>query len=233
MIRLVDVCKSYREGPVVNQVLNGVTAEIDDGELVALMGSSGSGKTTLLNVIGALDQDYEGEITIGGATLKSLKDKALSRFRNHTVGYVFQHFHLLPHLQVAHNVSMASWFHPERGRRELRDQALEALEKVGLKHKADAPANHLSGGEKQRVAIARAIFNQPSLLLADEPTGALDTATGDNVLALFRELNRKEGLTVLIVTHNPQVAERCDRTIHIQDGRIVDAADVTSAEGAS
>ena len=221
MIRLEDVRKSYREGPSLNAVLKGVSFEIASGEFVALMGTSGSGKTTLLNVIGALDQTYEGLVEVNGHALHKLNDAALSDFRNRTVGFVFQHFHLLPHLPVLDNVAMASWFDARRDAEDLETKARAVLERVGLGHKAKAASNHLSGGEKQRVAIARAIFNQPALLLADEPTGALDTQTGDRVMTLFKELNQSDGITILIVTHDPQVAAQCNRVIHIRDGHVL------------
>ncbi len=222
MIRLVDVHKRYREQGRVNHVLRGVSLDIGAGELVALMGQSGSGKSTLLNVVGALDQDYEGKVEVAGQLLRGLGDRALSRFRNQTVSFVFQQFHLLPHLPVLDNVTMPSWFDPGRDPRALRDKAHELLIRVGLGDRAHARPGHLSGGEKQRVAIARALFNEPKVLLADEPTGALDSEASDNVLDVFAELHASTGLTVIVVTHDAEVAARCQRTVRILDGRIVD-----------
>ncbi len=225
MIRLTDVHKHYREGSQDNHVLRGVGFEIEQGEMVALMGTSGSGKSTLLNIIGALDQHYTGRVEVCGQDLRAMKDKALSRFRNRTVSFVFQHFHLLSHLPVVDNVLMPSWFDPQRSERDLSVKAAEVLERVGLGHKLRQHTNHLSGGEKQRVAIARAIFNEPRILLCDEPTGALDSANGARVMELFRDLNAQDQLTVLVVTHDPLVAGQCQRVIHIRDGLIVPGPD--------
>lgn len=224
MIRLTGLHKTYTsEGGVDNHVLRGVDLEIAAGELVALMGSSGSGKTTLLNVIGALDQHYRGEVVIDGRALRGLGDTALSRFRNQTVGYIFQQFHLLPHLPVVDNVAMPRWFDAGAVVHEADERAEVArvLGRVGLTHKIDARPGHLSGGEKQRVAIARALFAKPKILLCDEPTGALDSETSAVVLDLIARLNADEGLTVVVVTHDPQVAARCRRVVRIVDGQIV------------
>ena len=228
MIELTDVHKRYHDGDVVNHVLRGVTMTVDDGELVALQGASGSGKSTLLNVIGALDKRYEGRVSVAGHELGAMNDKQLSRFRNRTVSFVFQLFHLLPHLPVLHNVMMPSWFDPERSDADLEGKARDVLDRVGLAHKADAKANHLSGGEKQRVAVARAIFNDPKILLCDEPTGALDTDNGKRVMEVLRQLNEEDGITVLVVTHDPLVAQGCHRVIRIRDGLIEDAPEAAT-----
>ena len=222
MISLTEVRKAYVEGGRRHEVLRGITLEVAAGELVALVGSSGSGKTTLLNVIGALDGDYSGRVVVAGQELRLLSDVERSRFRNRTVGFVFQQFHLLPHLPVADNVAMPSWFDPGRSGADQRRQVLDVLERVDMAHKASANPNHLSGGEKQRVAIARALFNRPRLLLCDEPTGALDSVTGRRVMEVIEELSRRDGLTVLVVTHEVDVARRAGRTISIRDGRICD-----------
>ncbi|MCA9518312.1 MAG: ABC transporter ATP-binding protein [Myxococcales bacterium] len=226
-MRLEGLHKTYTsEGGVENHVLRGVDLAVADGELVALMGSSGSGKTTLLNVIGALDQSYRGRVVIAGQDLKGLGDKALSRFRNQTVGYIFQQFHLLPHLPVVDNVAMPRWFDggAKRHDGDERAEVKRVLERVGLAHKLDARPGHLSGGEKQRVAIARALYAKPKILLCDEPTGALDSETSEVVLDLIARLNADEGLTVVVVTHDPYVASRCRRTVRIVDGQIVSDA---------
>jgi putative ABC transport system ATP-binding protein len=223
VIRLEDVHKTYGKGSAANHVLRGVSLNVEAGEFVALMGMSGSGKSTLLNIVGALDQDYSGTVSIADQSLKTLSDDALSGFRNRTVSYIFQQFHLLAHLPVIDNVVMPSWFDPGRNADALRQVAVDVLGKVGLSHKVHARPAHLSGGEKQRVAIARALFNRPKVLLCDEPTGALDSETSDKVFSLIEQLNA-DGLTVVVVTHEPAIAERCKRTIHIRDGRIVTPA---------
>jgi ABC-type lipoprotein export system ATPase subunit len=224
VILLKGVHKSYVDGSEKNEVLRGVDLEVSRGQYVALMGASGSGKTTLLNIIGGLDSTYSGQVMVAGQDISGLNDRALSLFRNRTVAFVFQHFHLLNHLPVLQNVVMPSWFNPDKTDSEHFERAREVLERVGLGHKVDATPNHLSGGEKQRVAIARAIFSAPDLLLCDEPTGALDTENGRRILDLFDELHRVDGLTVLIVTHSRAVAEHCARTVEISDGQIVQAA---------
>ena len=221
MIHLQAVHKRYRDEGGENHVLRGVSLDIQAGEFVALMGTSGSGKSTLLNVIGALDQDYEGEVRVDQRVLRGLDDTTLSRFRNATVSFVFQQFHLLPHLPVLDNVLVPSWFAPTSDASAQRARAMTLLERVGLEAMAAKRPGHLSGGEKQRVAIARALFNRPKVLLADEPTGALDTASGQRVMALFGELNREEGVTIVVVTHDPEVAARCERVIRIRDGVVV------------
>lgn len=221
MIHLEGIHKTYVADRVENHVLRGVSLDVAEGEFVALMGASGSGKSTLLNIIGALDQDYTGRARIAGHDVKGISDRALSRFRNQTVAYIFQQFHLLPHLSVLENVVMPSWFGRGGDDKELARKATAVLDKVGLKHKVRARPGHLSGGEKQRVAIARALFNQPKLLLCDEPTGALDSDTTLKVFELIERLNAEEGLTVLVVTHERDIAERCRRIVRITDGAVV------------
>ena len=221
MIRIHDLKKSYGDAEVVTPVLRGLDLEVRAGELLALVGKSGSGKSTLLNVLGGLDQDYEGEVQVAGVTLRGLDDRALSRFRHETVSYVFQLFHLLPHLTVLENVRLAAWFDGNSRIAAPDARALELLDRVGLADRASSRPGQLSGGEKQRVAIARALFTKPRLLLADEPTGALDTEHGASVLNAITELSRADGLTVIIVTHDDHVASRCDRVVRISDGRIV------------
>ena len=220
MIQLSNLVKTYPSQPNV-QVLKGVSLRIGDGELVSIMGTSGSGKSTLLNVIGGLDRHFEGTAIVADRDLKKLSDPDMSHFRNQTIGFVFQTFNLLPHLNCSENVRLPAYF-----MREVRGEALEkrtdeALDAVGLLHKRVARPLELSGGERQRIAIARALFNKPKILLCDEPTGALDTKTGDKILALFEALNRERGQTVILVTHEPRVSERADRIVRIEDGNIV------------
>ena len=231
MIELKNIEKSYQDGEQRNAVLRGVNLTIQSGEFVALMGASGSGKTTLLNIIGGLDSVYSGSAIVDGQDISILNDRALSVFRNRTVSFVFQQFHLMNHLSVLQNVLMPSWFNPDKTDLALQSRASSMLERVGLAHKADVTPNHLSGGEKQRVAIARAIFSAPKLLLCDEPTGALDSDNGRRVLQLFDELHKTDGITVVIVTHNHSVADHCSRTIAIADGQVVTSDESHGFEG--
>lgn len=225
LIALRGVRKTYEPERADAWVLKGIDLTVNQGESVAIMGASGSGKSTLLNIIGGLDRDYLGEAHVDGHELKTLKDRALSRFRNLTVGFVFQSFHLLPHLTVRQNVGLPASFNRARRPEDARRLVEEAMEKCAIAHKADAHPNHLSGGERQRVAIARALFNHPRILLCDEPTGSLDQRTGDHILDLFGELNEREGITLVLVTHEPRVAEAARRTIHVRDGLVVEARD--------
>lgn len=227
MIRLADVYKAYVDGGRETPVLQGVSMVVEPGEIVALMGPSGSGKSTLLNLVGAMDQDYRGEVSVDGQNLRALSDRALSRFRNRTVSFVFQQFHLLPHLPVVDNVGMPSWFDPESNNSKTLDRATELLTRVGLGDRLQARPSQLSGGEKQRVAIARALLNRPRVLLADEPTGALDSEHGDQVLGLIEAMSRDEGVTVVVVTHDLAVARRCGRILEISDGRIEETGEAT------
>ena len=225
MIRLADLHKYYGVGAARNHVLRGLSLEVLRGEMVAVTGASGSGKSTLLNIVGGLDQDYTGEVEVAGQRVMGLGDKPLSRYRNRTIGFIFQQFHLLPHLSVVDNVCLPSWFirshHTGATTREaLRQAATRVLERVGIGHKAGERPNHLSGGERQRVAIARALFNHPEILLCDEPTGALDSQTTEKVFDLIVDLNRKDGLPVLVVTHERDIARRCPRRVHIVDGQV-------------
>jgi len=221
MIELRDIRKTYDRGAAANAVLRGVDLSVQAGEFVSLVGASGSGKTTLLNIIGGLDRDFTGTATVDGADIQRMSDRALSRFRNRTLGFVFQAFNLLPHLTVRENVEFPAWFRPGMGRREVRSCAERSLDQVGILHKADASPNHLSGGEKQRVAIARALFGSPRLLLADEPTGNLDSVSGQQVMDLFLALNRERALTVILVTHDDRLAAMTQRTVRVADGLVV------------
>ena len=212
--------KAYGEGAGRRDVLQGVDLEIAPGELVAIEGPSGSGKSTLLNLIGGLDRADAGSVTVGDQELSKLSDQALARLRNQRIGFVFQAFHLLDHLTVGENVALPAWFKasPDSpGRR--RQRAEEVLDRVGIGDYLDAQPGHLSGGQRQRVAIARALYSGPSLVLADEPTGNLDTVTGAEVLDLFKDLN-DEGVAFLIVTHEADTTARAKRVVSIRDGLI-------------
>ena len=227
MIRLEGVHKHYVDGESRNHVLRGIDLAITEGEFVAIMGSSGSGKSTLLNLIGALDQGYQGDVFVAGQPLSALSDSALSQFRSRTVGFVFQQFHLLMHLPTVDNVMLPGYFQrADEPETASRVRATTLLERVGLGHKLGATPGQLSGGERQRVAIARALFNRPRVLLADEPTGALDRQSSGSIMALFEALNAESSITVIVVTHDAQVASRCHRVIRLVDG-LVDTDEVT------
>jgi putative ABC transport system ATP-binding protein len=221
MIRLTNVSRQYGRGELATHALRSINLDIPDGAFVKVVGTSGSGKTTLLNIVGGLDTDYTGTAVVAGRNLKDMGDRELSRFRNQTVGFVFQHFHLLEHLDALQNVALAAFF-ADGDIRRAPERAEEVLVRVGLKDKLRQLPGRLSGGQKQRVAIARALFNRPRLILADEPTGNLDTRTGGQVIALFQSLNEEDGLTVVAVTHEEQLFRRADTSVRLEDGRVVE-----------
>lgn len=218
---LRDVRRSYPMGHHVVHALRGVSLSVEPGELVAVMGPSGSGKSTLLHLLGCLDQPDAGEVRIAGVSTHDLDDVQLSAVRNRSIGFVFQSFHLIPRLSVAENVAVPLLY---RGlsRREEIERSRSAVHAVGLSHRIGHLPSELSGGERQRTAIARALVTDPDLLLADEPTGNLDAATGREVMEILLGLNR-EGRTLVVVTHNPGVAAYARRVISIEDGRIAAA----------
>jgi ABC-type lipoprotein export system ATPase subunit len=216
MIEITDVYKSY--GP--NEILRGVSLSVADGEFISIMGASGSGKTTLLNIIGALDGDYDGSVVVDGRDLRSLSDTHISAFRNTAIGYVFQSFHLLSHLSCGQNVSLPAYFNHQLTEKEIDEKVDVSLERVGLGHKKSELPLHLSGGERQRIAIARALFNEPKIILCDEPTGALDSKTGVQIMKLFNTLNKDMDVTLILVTHSQEVSGHADRVIRIVDGLI-------------
>jgi putative ABC transport system ATP-binding protein len=220
LLELVDVARLYKMGSEVIHALDGVSFEIHRGEYVAIVGASGSGKSTLLNVIGCLDTPTGGSYRLRGADVRGLDDDALSDLRNREIGFIFQTFQLLPRTTALENVELPLVY---RGvsRKTRRDKARQALARVGLGRRMNHRPSELSGGQRQRVAIARALCAEPSILLADEPTGNLDSATGSEILALFGDLHRG-GNTIILVTHEPSIAARCPRAIRISDGRIVD-----------
>ena len=201
MIKLTQVSKKYQQATQDEFALRDVDLTIDAGEFVAIVGTSGSGKTTLLNIMGGLDRDYSGSVIVQGKNLSDLSDQDLARFRNQSIGFVFQHFNLLDHLTAAENVALPNAFAPTENRQTSPlERAKKALKELGLDAKVHERPNNLSGGQKQRVAIARALFFEPKILLCDEPTGSLDTKTGQQIIETFEDLNRA-GYTIIIITH--------------------------------
>jgi len=223
IVRLRDVSKSYGTGAARTPVLRGVSFDVQAGEFVALVGQSGSGKSTLLNIIGGLDQPDGGEVEVLGVDTLHCGDTKRAQLRNHSIGFVFQAFNLLDHLTVLGNVLLPASF--ARDAKDVEARGREALRRVGLSDFAFRRPGELSGGQKQRVAIARALFNAPTLLLCDEPTGNLDSETGKEVIDFFRELNAKDGVTLLIVTHERRVSSVAKRVIAMRDGMLVETTD--------
>lgn len=220
MIKISNITKKYNPKKSNEfEALHGVSCEINDGELVAVIGKSGAGKSTLLHILACIDNYQEGEYTIDRTLVKNLSEKQYAKIRNEKIGMVMQDFALVEDFTALENVMIPLNFSKQKIKNK-KEKALAALKSVGIGELAKKPCNKLSGGQKQRVAIARAIVNEPSMILADEPTGALDTKTSAEIMALFKSLN-KQGRTVVIVTHDPKIAEQCDRIIEISDGRIV------------
>ncbi len=223
VVRLRDVTKHYGEGTAKTPVLRGVSFDVQAGEFVALVGQSGSGKSTLLNIIGGLDKANSGEVEVLGIDTVKAGDGARAKLRNQSIGFVFQAFNLLDHLTCLGNVTIPAQFRSKS--KDADDRGREALRRVGLSDFAHRRPAELSGGQKQRVAIARALFGDPKMLLCDEPTGNLDSETGKGVIDFFRELNAKDGVTLLIVTHERRVSSVAKRVIQMKDGMIAETSD--------
>ena len=215
---LVHVSKVYGSGDTEVRALDDLSLTVQQGDYLAVMGASGSGKSTAMNILGCLDRPSAGSYRLNGTDVDSLDDDELADLRNQQLGFVFQQFHLLPQLSAIDNV-MLPMIYARVPKEERRRRALAALDRVGLSHRLENKPNQLSGGQQQRVALARAIINDPAMLLADEPTGALDSHTTEEVLSLFGDLNA-QWITILLVTHEPEVGARADRVVHFRDGRI-------------
>ncbi|AGY59953.1 ABC transporter ATP-binding protein [Gloeobacter kilaueensis] len=227
LIRLENIRKSYKLGANEVDILKGIDLSIDQGEYVAIMGPSGSGKSTLMNIIGCLDRPTSGQYYLNGRNIATLDRRALAQVRNREIGFVFQQFNLMARSDALENVALPA-IYAGISAKERKARASALLERVGLADRIYQRPGQLSGGQQQRVAIARALMNRPSILLADEPTGALDTRTGDEVLRLFEELNA-EGLTLVVITHDQEVGDRAHRLIRLRDGQLeTEASQVAS-----
>jgi putative ABC transport system ATP-binding protein len=223
MITVTDIIKTYKTGSMDLTVLKGISLHIGEGEMVAIMGPSGSGKSTLMNIIGCLDKPTSGSYVLDGEEVARLDETTLAKIRNRKIGFVFQQFNLLARTTALRNVELPLVYAGGGGR---ESRAKQSLIRVGLGDRMDHRPNQLSGGQQQRVAIARALVNSPPVLLADEPTGALDSRTGEEIMALFQDLHR-EGKTVVVVTHDEEIAEHCERIVRFRDGEIISDEKVT------
>jgi lipoprotein-releasing system ATP-binding protein len=230
LLAACNLYKTYRKNAIQTPVLRGLDLAVSQGEFLSIIGNSGSGKSTLLHLLGTLDRPDQGEVRLEGHRIDNLPADARDRLRNQVFGFIFQFYHLLPELTALENVlvpemiaqSVWGWFGK---RRELRQRASELLERVGLGSRMHHKPRELAGGEMQRAAIARALINRPRILLADEPTGNLDVENGTSIVALLRDLNRQEGLTIIMVTHNMEIVSATDRVVRLMAGRVEDAAD--------
>lgn len=220
MIELHNINKSYRLGGQELNILRGLSFQIQAGEMVAIMGASGSGKTTTMNIIGLLDRPTSGMYYLNKQETSKLSSDELAQLRNETIGFIFQLFFLLPRLNALQNVGLPLTYRSMKAS-EIKERALISLEKVGVAHLAYHKPSEMSGGQQQRIAIARALVGNPKLIVADEPTGALDSKTGQDVMNLLLDLNEKERTTIIVVTHDHNVAKQCHRTIELVDGRVI------------
>jgi putative ABC transport system ATP-binding protein len=218
VIQIENVKKIYQMGENQVAALRGVSLEIEPGEMVAITGPSGSGKSTLMNILGCLDQPTEGVYRLDGMDVQNMDDDQLATIRNKKIGFVFQSFNLLPRTTALDNVELPLVY---AGTADRRGRAVNALEQVGLGDRIHHRPNELSGGQQQRVAIARALATEPAIILADEPTGNLDSQSGAEIMNIFKRLNREQGMTVILVTHDPDVAANAERTIQVKDGRVL------------
>jgi putative ABC transport system ATP-binding protein len=232
LVQLENVTKRYGDAASGRVALDGLSLSIDEGELVAVLGTSGSGKSTLLHVAGGLDVGYTGSVKLRGEELRTLADRSLAKLRRETIGFVFQSFHLVNEWRVRDNVALPASFAP-KAPADLDARVADVLARVGLEGRASDTPAALSGGQRQRVAIARALLLKPPLLLCDEPTGALDTQTGAQILSLFRELHRAGGLTLVLVTHEERVAAIATRIVRLEEGKIVSDQRQAAAEASS
>lgn len=219
MIELKKINRHFKNGDETNHILKNIDIHIDEGEFIAIMGPSGSGKSTLINILGFIDRSYEGDYLFNGDNYKKASDNRLATIRNLTVGFVFQNFKLIQNNTILENVSIPLIYNGMSSK-DRKAKVLKGLEDVGLHQKEDLLPNKLSGGQQQRVAIARAIINEPKFIIADEPTGALDSKTSKDIMDLFVSLNKEKGTTMIMVTHDREVANKADRIIHILDGRV-------------
>jgi putative ABC transport system ATP-binding protein len=216
VIELVSICKSYHVGDMDVPILKSVDLRVMPGEFVAIMGPSGSGKSTLMNMIGCLDRPSCGQVLLMGRDVNTLPDQELAKLRGLEIGFVFQNFNLVPRLTTLQNVELPTYANKKPGV-DARKKARELVEMVGLKERMNYKPSEMSGGQQQRIAIARALINDPSLILADEPTGNLDSVTGDDIMRIFSDLHKK-GRTVVMITHDPDLAQYADRIVHLKDG---------------
>ena len=221
LIKLHDLHKSYHLGKQTLPVLKGINLKVDAGEIVSIMGSSGSGKSTLMNILGLLDRHDQGEFYLNEKLIGNYSDNQLSELRNQNIGFIFQQFFLLPRLTALQNVSLPLIYRGITGK-TAKEKCLEQLELVGMADYISHKPHELSGGQQQRVAIARALVAEPQLILADEPTGALDSKIGQEVMDLFLSLNQQQNKTVLVITHDSSIAKQCQRIIHLKDGLIIE-----------